>query len=203
MFSRAPASLGKSGLVGAAGPPPHADNVNWSPDGRWLSFFTAKGLWLMSTASGKPRLAVGSRGWGRTMSRAVAWSPTSSELAYAGVYPFGKRTKLRQQPWITRLAVVTTGGARTQLWHTSLTYVSGNSQEPPRWSPDGTSLIFAARAGAGSISSADSGAPTAATALSACVPGAPRRSTPATSGTSRPQGARVGRATARLRSNVQ
>jgi Tol biopolymer transport system component len=146
----APVPLSKSGLIGAADLPVGADNVSWSPDGRWLSYFTSKGLWLMSTSTGKPRLAVSSHGWGRPLSRAIAWSPTSTELAYPGIYTFGKQTKSGQQPWITRLVVVTTGGTRTQLWHAPLIYVSGNSQEPPQWAPDGKSLVFSARPNAAS-----------------------------------------------------
>ena len=65
----APVPLSKSGLIGAADLPVGADNVSWSPDGRWLSYFTSKGLWLTSTSTGKPRLAVSSHGWGRPLSR--------------------------------------------------------------------------------------------------------------------------------------
>lgn len=146
----APVPLSKSGLIGASDIPAGADIVSWSPDGRWLSYFTSKGLWLMSTSTGKPRLAVSSHGWGRPSSRAIAWSPTSTGLAYPGIYPFGKQTKSGQQPWITRLVVVTTGGTRMQLWHSSLIYVSGNSQEPPQWAPDGKSLVFSGRPNAAS-----------------------------------------------------
>lgn len=140
-----PVPLSKSGLIGTADLPADADNVSWSPDGRWLSYFTTKGLWLMSTSAGKPRLAVSSHGWGRPSSRATAWSPTSTELAYPGIYPYGKQTKSGQQPWITRLVLLTINGTRTQLWHSALIYVSGNSQESPQWAPDGKSLVFAGR----------------------------------------------------------
>ena len=131
-----PVPLSKSALIGTSHLPVDADNIAWSRDGRWLSFFTPKGLWLMNTSSGLAKLVVGVHGAGSPWSRAIAWSPTSSELAYVGAYPFGKRTKAGQ-PSVARLDIVTTGGARRELWTSSLTYLTDTPGELPQWSPTG------------------------------------------------------------------
>jgi Tol biopolymer transport system component len=140
----APVPLSRSGLIGASHLPPNADSTSWSPDGRWISFFTPKGLWMLNTATGKVRLAVSAHGNGSPLSRAAAWSPTSHELAYPGGYPFGKRTRAGQ-PSIARLVLVTTAGTQKQLWRNSVTYLTNEPGDLPQWSPNGKSLIFVGR----------------------------------------------------------
>jgi Tol biopolymer transport system component len=140
----APVTLSKSALIGTSHLPANADNVTWSPDGRWLSFFTSKGLWLLNTSTGTAKLVASAQGAGSPWSRATAWSPTSSELAYVGSYPYGKPTRAGQKS-VARLVLVSAVGTRKELWGNSLTYLTDTPGELPQWSPDGESLIFLAR----------------------------------------------------------
>lgn len=139
-----PVPISQSGLIGISHLPADADGIDWSHDGSWLSFFTTKGLWLMSTATGKARLAVSYRGPGAPSSSAIAWSPISDDLAYGGIYPSGKRTKAGPV-LVTRLTRVTPSRARAALWKNALTYLTDTPGDRPQWAPDGKSLIFLAR----------------------------------------------------------
>jgi Tol biopolymer transport system component len=141
----APVPISNSALIGTSHLPPDADDITWSPDGRWLSYFTPKGLWIENTTSGSATLAASAHGAGspeRFMP--TAWSPSSRSLAYVSGYQFGKRAKAGQKI-IERLVLATTAGKRRPLWSSSLTYLTDSPGEPPQWSPNGNALVFLAR----------------------------------------------------------
>ncbi len=121
--------------------------ARWSPDGSRIAFikiadtatpFTVGELWLMNADGSNPRmLAKADAGHGY----AEAWSPDGTRIAYV-VRENPKDTQADQDAAALRsnLAVVgvNDGG------ETKLTHLSGARVEAPAWSPDGTSIAFAA-----------------------------------------------------------
>lgn len=127
--------LSRSALIGSSLLPAGADDVQWSPDGRWIAFVDAQKLEVVSTTGGKPRVLVPAR-FG-----SFSWSPSSKRLAY--VADGAKR------PYSSRLATVDVQGHRKVLWSGSLHYLSNDTIDRPQWSPDGTKLVFMGIVGAG------------------------------------------------------
>jgi Tol biopolymer transport system component len=130
-----PVPLSRSGLIGSRFLPAGAENVQWSPDGRWIAFVAARKLEVVSTTGGKPHVVVPSQ-FG-----SFSWSPTSKRLAYVA----DEGGPVNEG----RLATVDPKGRRTVLWGGSLHYMSNDSLDRPQWSPDGKKLVFMGSSGAG------------------------------------------------------
>ena len=130
-----PVPLSRSALIGSSFLPAGAENVQWSPDGRWIAFVAARKLELVPTSGGRPRVLVPSQ-FG-----SFSWSPTSKRLAY--VADEGRPVNEG------RLDTVDVQSHRKVLWSGSLQYVSNDSLDRPQWSPDGTKLVFMGVSGAG------------------------------------------------------
>jgi Tol biopolymer transport system component len=122
-----PRPIVRAPLPGVAALPRGAVAPAWSPDGRWLAFSDRHGLQIVATRGGRPRTLVRD-GYGP-----YSWSPRSSSLAFVTGGASGTDF---------RLATVDLSGRRRLLWRTQLRYTSSNGDEPPRWSPDGSSLVF-------------------------------------------------------------
>lgn len=130
-----PVPLSRSGLIGSSFLPAGAENVQWSPDGRWIAFVDAHKLEAVQTSGGKPRVLVPSQ-FG-----SFAWSPTSKRLAYVAT---GGRPVNQG-----RLVTIDMQGHRKVLWSGPLHYLSNDSLDRPQWSPDGTKLVFMGISGSG------------------------------------------------------
>jgi Tol biopolymer transport system component len=119
----APVPLRRSGLIGASRVPAGADQVEWSPNGRWIAFVVGRKLELMPSAGGPGRV-VETRPFS-----SYSWSPSSTALAYS----------LNSG----RITTVDLRGHHAALWYDhSLKAFSESSADPPQWSPDGTRLVF-------------------------------------------------------------
>jgi Tol biopolymer transport system component len=107
--------------------------VAWSPDGRWIAFFSRdKTLSLIPAEGGDPRVVADLRridsllvsGVGGLSSSEIAWSPDGKELAFS----FDGRL------WTVGVG----GGAPTEI-RTGLTSVRATYLD---WSPDGRTIAF-------------------------------------------------------------
>ena len=119
--------LTQSGIPGASLVPSDVQQVQWSPNGRWLAFVENGSLEVVpTTGASAPRvLATDCCG------SAFSWSPTSKLIAY----------DVSPDQEVTRLITVRPDGThRTNLLrHRGLSYEGG-----AQWSPDGSRLIFVA-----------------------------------------------------------
>jgi Tol biopolymer transport system component len=140
----APVPLSKTGLIGGSYLPSGANNVQWSPDGRWIAFLDARKLEVVSTTGGRPRVLIPL--FPTSAFDSFSWSPTSKRLAY--IAKVGKELAYGSD---ARLATVDLQGRRRLLWSnsSSLHYISDDSWDRPQWSPDGSKLVFMARSGPG------------------------------------------------------
>lgn len=131
-----PVPLGRSGLIGASHLPAGSVEPQWSPDGRWIAFVHLGKLEVVSAAGAATPHTVA--GW---VSGAFSWSPSSKLLAcFCGPN--------REHVRLTTLNPQ--GTKRTVLWaNRSLHYITENTGDLPRWSPDGSKLAFLARVGRG------------------------------------------------------
>ena len=138
----APVPLAQSGIPGASLVPGDAQQVAWSPDGRWVAFLENQSLEVVPTAGAStPRVLppCGTPGF----LRGFSWSPTSNLIAY----DCENNLKLDGAELMT---VRPDGTHLTDPLHNRrLTYVNnvGGEPAPAQWSPDGARLLFLAHAG--------------------------------------------------------
>jgi Tol biopolymer transport system component len=107
---------------------------SFAPDGRSILFQLPRGesntswdLWSVPVTGGKPTLVLRNAGWG-------AYSPDGTKLAYLS--PINEATFTGQKLWITN---VLGGTPRAMVTNGDIRWL--------RWSPDGTRVSYADRAG--------------------------------------------------------
>ena len=98
-------------------------NLNWSPDGKWLSYetlqFTEAKIYLLNVETGKNQFVA--RGFGES------WSPDGKQLVY------------REGPYFNKGDLVTV--RVDSLKKVAISKGEGNNFDP-RWSPDGQKIAF-------------------------------------------------------------
>lgn len=119
--------------------------VNWSPDGRQLAFAARDGtlqVYLLEVSTGQltPLTEAGERG---VESFAPAWSPRRDQIAYHSL----------DQDGLHLMVIDADGEDPTSLanWQSPDEIYDPGLQAPPTWSPDGSSLLFAAASPAGDL----------------------------------------------------
>jgi Tol biopolymer transport system component len=133
--------LAQSGIPGASLLPSDAAQVEWSPDSDWLAYDeydSADGTQSLDVVptSGQAAPRVLSTcdlhsGFG------FSWSPTSTSIAYDCGTGFGQSGQL--------VTMKPDGTGRTDLLKgRRLGYIQDGLDDQPQWSPDGSSLVFAA-----------------------------------------------------------
>jgi Tol biopolymer transport system component len=139
-----PVPLALSGIPGASLVPDDVEQVQWSPDGRWIAFVENQTLEVVPTtgASAPHVLATDFQALYQYPIYDFSWSPTSAAIAYAccsnqrieqlmTVHPDGTHLMnlLKDRPLAyAGLAAGLVGGLGT-----------------PQWSPDSSRLLFTAR----------------------------------------------------------
>jgi len=140
----APVPLAQSGLPGASLVPSEAQEVQWSPDGRWVAVLENQSLEVVpTTGATAPRLLPPCSTPGDFLD-GFSWSPASSLIAYdclsGDLLPPDGSELMTVRPDGTHLIDL--------LKHQQWMYVNvlGNSglHEPAQWSPDGSRLLFLA-----------------------------------------------------------
>jgi len=127
-----PVPLAQSGIPGAALVPGDVQQLQWSPDSRWVAFVENQSLEVAPTAgtSGPRALATCPDG-----PPGFSWSPTSKLIAYyCSTQPNGSGQLMTVRPDGTHLTNL--------LAHRRLAY-DGN-ERVPQWSPDGSRLLILA-----------------------------------------------------------
>ena len=139
-----PVPLAQSGIPGASLVPSDAQQVQWSPDGRWIAFLENQSLEVVSTTGASaPRVLPDCSGPGGSFLRGFSWSPTSNLIAYDClsnlILDGGELLTVR--PDGTHLTDPLKGHG--------LTYVNDPQglPEPAQWSPNGSRLLFLAHTG--------------------------------------------------------
>jgi Tol biopolymer transport system component len=141
----APVRLAQSGIPGAALLPGDVQQIQWSPDGRWVAFVVGAGLGeghalsVVSTTGADATRVVATCPAPGFLS-GLAWSPTSDSIAFDCTSSFDGRAQL--------ITVSADGTHLTNLLSgRPLTYVGYYSpgKRAPEWSPDGFRLLFEAR----------------------------------------------------------
>jgi len=139
-----PVPLAQSGIPGADLVPTDVQQVQWSPDGRWIAFVEGQTLEVVpTTGASAPRiLATNFQTFYQYPLFDFAWSPTSKLIAYACC---------SNQP-IERLMTVRPDGTHlTNLLRNHPLAYSGLAAGiawgagTPQWSPDGSRLLCTAR----------------------------------------------------------
>jgi len=128
-----PVPLAQSGIPGASLVPSDAQQLQWSPDGRWLAYVEGESLDIARTTGQHAPLTLtcgsGADYW------EFSWSPTSKLLAYdcADYY---------QAKWTYRFMTIKPDGTN----HTDLLQSHSLAWAAQiQWSPNGSRLLFEAR----------------------------------------------------------
>jgi Tol biopolymer transport system component len=138
-----PVPLTQSGIPGASLVPSGVQQVQWSPDGRWIAFVEGQTLEVVPTAgTSAPRiLATNFQSVYQYPVFDFSWSPTSKLIAYACC---------SDQPVEQLMTVRPDGTQLTNLLKDRPLAYSGlaagfvNGGGTPQWSPDGSRLLFTA-----------------------------------------------------------
>ena len=135
-----PVPLTQSGIPGASLVPSDVQQVQWSPDGRWVAFVESQKLEVAPTAGrSAPHVLATDFGPCAFRGDAFSWSPNSKLLAYDGCPNQANARLMTVRPDGTHMTNL--------LKDRRLTYVSdGRSEGGPQWSPDGSRLVFLAHA---------------------------------------------------------
>lgn len=139
-----PVPLAQSGIPGAALLPSDAQEMQWSPDGRWIAFVEGQGpgsldqaLEVVSTTgTSAPRIVATCPA--PEVPADFSWSPTSTSLVLDCRSPVN---------WSSQISTVSPDGShfRDLLKNRRLAYGSpGASTGGPQWSPNGSRLLFLA-----------------------------------------------------------
>jgi WD40-like Beta Propeller Repeat len=129
--------LAQSGIPGGA-VLTGGQQVEWSPDGRWIAYVEGESLKVISTAGGPPTVLPTSCGKG-SLQWDFSWSSTSDSIAY-GCFGFDG-TKPPGSRWTITFMTASPNGShpRNVLEDRPLVF-AGAAQ----WSPDGSRLLFLA-----------------------------------------------------------
>lgn len=136
-----PAPLTQSGIPGASLVPNDVWAARWSPDGRWVAYVRNQSLEVVpTTGETAPRVLATDFGPCAHGGDTLAWSPTSTLIAYDGCPDQGAARFTTVRPDGTHATDLLNGRP--------LTYVSDVevAEASPQWSPDGSRLLFLARA---------------------------------------------------------
>jgi Tol biopolymer transport system component len=142
--------LAQSGITGASLVPSDVQQLQWSPDGRWVAFVENQSLEVVPTAGGSaPRVLAScfDPGAPYTFFGGFSWSPTSMSIAYDcvdGEYGGGQIFTVRRDG--TRRTDLLKG----RIWG----FVGGyEGERVPQWSPDGSRLLVLASQAYGATTS--------------------------------------------------
>jgi Tol biopolymer transport system component len=140
--------LAQSGITGASVVPNDATQVQWSPDGNWVAYaepdstgnYFQKLEVVPTTGAGTPRTLVTCN---YSSLLGFSWSPTSSLIAYDCEAQSDEGESLESSQFET---VKSDGSDSTDLLSgRKLDYDQGFlGAGGPRWSPDGSRLLFLA-----------------------------------------------------------
>jgi hypothetical protein len=132
-----PVPLAQSAIPGASSVPSDVQQVQWSPDGRWIAFVESESLEVVPTTGGPPRVLPSC---GNAANYWVfSWSATSQEIAY-GCFDYDAAKEAGSR-WTVQFSTVRPDGTDLVdlLKDRPLAYVGG-----AQWSPDGSRLLFMA-----------------------------------------------------------
>ena len=136
-----PVPLAQSGIPGASLVPSDAQQMQWSPDSRWVAFVENQSLEVVPTTGGSaPRVLASCLDPNApyTFFGGFSWSPTSKSIAYDcvdGEYGGGQIFTVRPD-----------GTHRTNLLKGRIwAFIGGyKGERVPQWSPDGSRLLVLA-----------------------------------------------------------
>lgn len=134
-----PVPLAQSGIPGASLVPSDVEQLQWSPDGRWVAYveqspYGIQDLAVVPTTGGTPRSLATCDG---NSDFRFSWSPTSKLLAYT----HHCQTAASRGTSTQFMTAGPNGTHRTDLLKRGR---FADVQGTPQWSPDGSRLLFVA-----------------------------------------------------------
>jgi Tol biopolymer transport system component len=139
-----PVPLAQSGIPGASLVPSDVQQVQWSPDGRWVAYVENRTLDVVpTTGESAPRvLATDFQSFYQYPVYDFSWSPTSKAIAYACCSSQRIEQFMTVNPDGTHLTNLLRGH---RLAYVGLAAGLVGGAGTPQWSPDGSRLLFTAR----------------------------------------------------------